>query len=203
MPCADDSLTCSKRSAACNHDSFNESTVRESACAADLSPAQAKPTDISGAVFDGQALDYAGVMKLEKMPTKLELIATVARLIKQVRPEPEDTSRAPYADSGTHVQARHLHARGSQALLVPTPQMLGSEINRQQCDCVKLMHSTWVGAGADEGGGGHQAGAHEGGVRRQGAGRRGEREPRWAGRRCVPQGHIDVFSERVSAWFEM
>lgn len=44
----------------------------------------AKPTDISGAVFDGQALDYAGVMKLEKMPTKLELIATVARLIKQV-----------------------------------------------------------------------------------------------------------------------
>jgi hypothetical protein len=47
--------------------------------------AQAKPTDISGAVFDGQALDYAGVMKLEKMPTKLELIATVARLIKQVR----------------------------------------------------------------------------------------------------------------------
>jgi large subunit ribosomal protein L10 len=46
--------------------------------------AKAKPTDISGAVFDGQALDYAGVMKLEKMPTKLELVGTIARLIKQV-----------------------------------------------------------------------------------------------------------------------
>jgi large subunit ribosomal protein L10 len=46
--------------------------------------AAAKPTDISGAVLDGKALDYAGVIRLEKMPTKLELIATIARLIKQV-----------------------------------------------------------------------------------------------------------------------
>lgn len=36
-------------------------------------------------MLDGKPLDYAGVMRLEKMPTKLELIATIARLIKQAR----------------------------------------------------------------------------------------------------------------------
>lgn len=46
--------------------------------------AAAKPTDISGGVLDGKAVDYASVLRLEKLPTKLELIATIARLIKQV-----------------------------------------------------------------------------------------------------------------------
>jgi predicted house-cleaning noncanonical NTP pyrophosphatase (MazG superfamily) len=36
--------------------------------------------------MDGQLLDYVAVKNLEKMPTKLELIATIARLINQVRP---------------------------------------------------------------------------------------------------------------------
>lgn len=58
---------------------------------------QAKPTHISGAVLDGKVLDYAGVLRLEKMPTKLELIATIARLIKQVnipRPSPKSWQQA-------------------------------------------------------------------------------------------------------------
>ena len=45
---------------------------------------QATPTNISGGVFDGRTLDKEGVLRLEKMPTKLEAIATIARLIKQV-----------------------------------------------------------------------------------------------------------------------
>jgi len=35
--------------------------------------------------MDGKFLEYLEVKKLEKMPTKLELIATIARLINQVR----------------------------------------------------------------------------------------------------------------------
>ena len=34
--------------------------------------------------MDGKGLDYVAVKKLESMPTKLELIATIARLINQV-----------------------------------------------------------------------------------------------------------------------
>ena len=47
--------------------------------------AKAKPTDVSGGAMDGKALSYADVQKLKSLPTKLELIATIARLIKQVR----------------------------------------------------------------------------------------------------------------------
>ena len=36
-------------------------------------------------VMEGQFLDDAGVRRLEKLPTKKELIAMVARLIKQAR----------------------------------------------------------------------------------------------------------------------
>lgn len=43
-----------------------------------------KPTDISGGVLDGDFLTYEDVKKLEKLPTKKELYATIARLIKQV-----------------------------------------------------------------------------------------------------------------------
>jgi len=46
--------------------------------------AMAKPTDVSGGAMDGKALSYADVQKLKSLPTKLELIATIARLIKQV-----------------------------------------------------------------------------------------------------------------------
>ncbi|KAL4420085.1 hypothetical protein ABPG77_004350 [Micractinium sp. CCAP 211/92] len=46
--------------------------------------ATARPLDISGGVMDGKLMDYLEVKKLEKMPTKLELIATIARLINQV-----------------------------------------------------------------------------------------------------------------------
>ena len=38
----------------------------------------------AGAVLDGQDLDLDAFKKLEKMPTRLELIATIAGLIKQV-----------------------------------------------------------------------------------------------------------------------
>lgn len=38
----------------------------------------------SGGCMSGQALDIDEVKRLEKLPTKLELIATIARLIKQV-----------------------------------------------------------------------------------------------------------------------
>jgi large subunit ribosomal protein L10 len=48
--------------------------------------ATARPIDVSGGCMDGQLLDYVAVKNLEKMPTKLELIATIARLINQVRP---------------------------------------------------------------------------------------------------------------------
>lgn len=47
--------------------------------------AAARPIDVSGGVMDGKAIDYLAVKSLEKMPTKLELIATIARLINQVR----------------------------------------------------------------------------------------------------------------------
>lgn len=47
--------------------------------------AAAKPTDISGGAMDGQFLTYEQVLKLKNLPNKLELIATIARLIKQVR----------------------------------------------------------------------------------------------------------------------
>ena len=46
--------------------------------------AKAKPTDISGGAMDGKALSYAEVERLKNLPTKAELIATIARLIKQV-----------------------------------------------------------------------------------------------------------------------
>ncbi|PSC71630.1 50S ribosomal L10 [Micractinium conductrix] len=46
--------------------------------------ATARPLDVSGGVMDGKGLDYVAVKKLESMPTKLELIATIARLINQV-----------------------------------------------------------------------------------------------------------------------
>ncbi len=42
------------------------------------------PTSISGACMDGKFMTPAEFRKLEKMPTKQELIATIARLIKQV-----------------------------------------------------------------------------------------------------------------------
>lgn len=35
--------------------------------------------------MDGKLMDYLEVKKLEKLPTKKELIATIARLINQVR----------------------------------------------------------------------------------------------------------------------
>ena len=68
-------------------------------------------------MFDGQALDYAGVMKLEKMPTKLELVGTIARLIKQVRSRLE---RQLGSFTGTilfSLAPHHQHARCSQAVL--------------------------------------------------------------------------------------
>lgn len=46
--------------------------------------AQAKPTDITGGVLDGQFLQYGDVMKLEKMPTKQELMRATAIMIKKV-----------------------------------------------------------------------------------------------------------------------
>ena len=36
--------------------------------------------------MDGKALDYLAVKRLEKLPTKQELYATIARLLNQVRP---------------------------------------------------------------------------------------------------------------------
>ncbi|KAK9821422.1 hypothetical protein WJX81_002482 [Elliptochloris bilobata] len=46
--------------------------------------ATTKLTEITAGVMEGSFLDDAGVRRLEKMPTKKELIATIARLIKQV-----------------------------------------------------------------------------------------------------------------------
>lgn len=40
--------------------------------------------DVSGGSMSGQPLTNADMKRLEKLPTKLELIATIARLIKQV-----------------------------------------------------------------------------------------------------------------------
>ena len=45
-------------------------------------------------VMEGQFLDDAGVRRLEKLPTKKELIAMVARLIKQVRMPANATEHA-------------------------------------------------------------------------------------------------------------
>lgn len=44
---------------------------------------EAKPTSIRG-VMDGKLMERQETLGLEKMPTKLELITTIARLIKQV-----------------------------------------------------------------------------------------------------------------------
>lgn len=44
----------------------------------------AKATEVSGAVMDGKYLTAQEFVQLEKLPTKQELMATVARLIKQV-----------------------------------------------------------------------------------------------------------------------
>lgn len=38
----------------------------------------------AGAVMDNRLLDMVAFKKLEKMPTKTELIATIARLLNQV-----------------------------------------------------------------------------------------------------------------------
>lgn len=46
--------------------------------------ATARPIDVSGGCMDGKMLNYLEVKKLENLPTKLELIATIARLINQV-----------------------------------------------------------------------------------------------------------------------
>lgn len=46
--------------------------------------ATARPIDVSGGVMDGKLMGYLEVKKLQSMPTKLELIATIARLINQV-----------------------------------------------------------------------------------------------------------------------
>ncbi|KAK9814411.1 hypothetical protein WJX72_005529 [[Myrmecia] bisecta] len=46
--------------------------------------ASAKPTDISIGVMDNKPLDMAGIKKLEKLPTKAQLITTIAILIKKV-----------------------------------------------------------------------------------------------------------------------
>lgn len=45
---------------------------------------KARPIDVSGGVMSGKALTYEEVKRLEKLPTKQQLIATIARLIKQV-----------------------------------------------------------------------------------------------------------------------
>jgi len=42
------------------------------------------PTAITGAVMENQPMDLAAFKRLEKMPTKIELIATIARLLNQV-----------------------------------------------------------------------------------------------------------------------
>lgn len=44
----------------------------------------ARPLDVSGGVMQGKPLNYAEVKRLEKMPTKLQLIATLARTLNQV-----------------------------------------------------------------------------------------------------------------------
>ena len=38
----------------------------------------------AGVVMDNRLLDMVAFKKLEKMPTKIELIATIARLLNQV-----------------------------------------------------------------------------------------------------------------------
>lgn len=43
-----------------------------------------KPTQITGCVMDNRVLDMVAFKKLEKMPTKTELIATIARLLNQI-----------------------------------------------------------------------------------------------------------------------
>ncbi|GAB4820656.1 hypothetical protein N2152v2_007702 [Parachlorella kessleri] len=45
---------------------------------------KARPIDVSGGVMSGKALSYEEVKRLEKLPTKKQLIATIARLIQQV-----------------------------------------------------------------------------------------------------------------------
>lgn len=45
---------------------------------------KARPIDVSGGVMDGKMLEYADVKRLEKLPTKKELIAKIAALINKV-----------------------------------------------------------------------------------------------------------------------
>lgn len=53
-----------------------------------------KPTEITGTVLDGQFLDYSNFTKLEKMPTKQELIRDVAVMIKKVPTKVATTIKA-------------------------------------------------------------------------------------------------------------
>ncbi|KAL3158811.1 Plastid ribosomal protein L10, imported to chloroplast, large ribosomal subunit [Trebouxia sp. C0010 RCD-2024] len=46
--------------------------------------AEMHPTSITGASMENQLMDLAAFKRLEKMPTKIELIATIARLLNQV-----------------------------------------------------------------------------------------------------------------------
>lgn len=57
--------------------------------------AKSKPTDISGGAMDGKALTYEQVASLKNLPNKQELIATIARLVKQVIPSPKACSPIP------------------------------------------------------------------------------------------------------------
>ena len=47
--------------------------------------------------MEKQLLDMVGFKKLEKMPTKIELIATIARLLNQVRHHKRSCHMALYA----------------------------------------------------------------------------------------------------------
>ena len=107
--------------------------------------AKAKPTDISGGAMDGRFLAYAEVERLKNLPTKAELIATIARLIKQVR-------NFSYCVRGC-------------------PCEVCLDALRVECGCcLSQLDIVSRCAGPDKAGCQHQAGADEGCAGREGAG---------------------------------
>lgn len=75
----------------------------------------------SGGVMDGKLMGYLEVKKLQSMPTKLELIATIARLINQVlSPLMSPTPAALHCDSTARLFVRQRSsARSSVQAVLP------------------------------------------------------------------------------------
>ncbi len=89
----------------------------------------------AGAVMEpNQFLDMAAFKKLEKMPTKLEMIATVARLLNQVRNEELSCACVCGSVSSSHGTAYALRCRRWS--------LKHDRLHLSYCPCPCIMYGT-------------------------------------------------------------